>query len=258
MYYLQQFGDGIAPVYAATARVQTTIPLCRELFGDELRTGISIMGCRNFVSYKDAGKLDAFVIYPLTSLLELFYGADPENARLAAEDMIDILAELDTDDDTFPNYEIAAIRDAVKLPSETKDEVPEGLAQFLKEELICSWKGFAVWNDGNGTVDCHYEAKIVLSPTETVPDESEFSMLLMKNPLMKKEKISEHFEKRLRDYLDEEFEEYCTEEDYYQPVVEDFELEYHVKAWCRETGFELKSWEGGGDDDGYEPKNCRS
>ena len=75
-------------------------------------------------------------------------------------------------------------------------------------------------------------------------------MLIMKDPLMKKEKITEYFEKQLRKTLDDEFEEYCTEEDYYQPVVEDFEIEYHVKDWCRENGFTFRSCEGGGDDDG--------
>ena len=31
----------------------------------------------------------------------------------------------------------------------------EGLNQFLSEEFSFTWKGFAVWDAGNGTVDCH-------------------------------------------------------------------------------------------------------
>lgn len=64
------------------------------------------------------------------------------------------------------------------------------------------------------------------------------------------------FTKRLQEYLDYEFEEYCTEDDYYQPVVEDFgsNLEYDLKQWSKKNGFEYVSCEGDGDDGGYEPK----
>lgn len=45
--------------------------------------------------------------------------------------------------------------------------------------------------------------------------------LLKKNPFMTKESIREFYEKKLKEYLDSEFEEYCTCDDYYEPVVED-------------------------------------
>ena len=40
----------------------------------------------------------------------------------------------------------------------------------------------------------------------------------------------------------------------YQPVVEDFELEYDVKVWAKKNGFNVISCNGDGRDDGYEPK----
>ena len=54
--------------------------------------------------------------------------------------------------------------------------------------------------------------------------------------------------------MDSEFEEYCTCDDYYEPVVEDFELTYDVEHWCKENGFEVVSCEGDGSNGGYEPK----
>ena len=39
---------------------------------------------------------------------------------------------------------------------------------------------------------------------------------------MTKESIREFYEKKLKEYLDSEFEEYCTCDDYYEPVVEDY------------------------------------
>lgn len=131
-----------------------------------------------------------------------------------------------------------------------------GLKQFLSEQFICTWKGFAVWDEGNGTVDCRYEARIILVPTKDISIDSELSQHLKKNSFMKKEAIHDLFEKRLKEYLDYQFEEYCTEDDYYQPVVEDYgiNLEYDLKKWCEENRFEFVSVEGDGGDDGYEPK----
>ena len=132
----------------------------------------------------------------------------------------------------------------------------EGLKEFLAEEFRCTWKGYAVWDAGNGTVDCHYEAEIVLEPTETISADKELAQKLKKNPFMTKIEIHDIFEKRLKKYLDDEFEEYCTCDDYYQPVVEDFDgnLEYDLPEWCKKNGFEFVSCDGDGDDDGYEPK----
>lgn len=110
-----------------------------------------------------------------------------------------------------------------KAAWEEKDK--EGLRQFLGDKFTFTWKGFSVWDAGNGTVDCHYKAEIVLMPTESI-----------------------------REYLDNKFEEYCTEDDYYQPVVEDFDIDYRVSEWSKENGFEVVSCDGNGENSGYEPK----
>ena len=61
----------------------------------------------------------------------------------------------------------------------------------------------------------------------------------------------------LQSWLDNDFEEYCTEDDYYPPVVEDYELDYYVKEWCEKHGFNLISCKGSGRDKGFEPKSRR-
>ena len=118
MYYLQQFYDDAVPDYQPTAHIQTTLHLCRELFDDELKAGIALLGCCDFLSYKDVQKLCAFVVFPLIQLLRVFFRSDRENARLAASDMIRTLSMLDTDDDVFPAYEIQAVQDAVGVSKE--------------------------------------------------------------------------------------------------------------------------------------------
>ena len=130
----------------------------------------------------------------------------------------------------------------------------EGLQAFLEEEFMYTWKGFAVWDEGNGTVNCSYEANIVLKPAEEAAKDKELTRQLKKNPFMGKDEIHKIFEEKLREYLDYEFEEYCTEDDYYQPIVEDFEIEYRVTEWSKKNGFEVIACDGDGGDGGYEPK----
>lgn len=107
-------------------------------------------------------------------------------------------------------------------------------------------------------MDCHYQAQIVLAPTEKAADDKIVLKMLEKNPFMTKEAISRYFEKSLKHYLDDEFEEYCIEDDYYQPVCEEFDIDDHLSDWCEKYGFELIDWDGDGGDDGYEPKFRRS
>lgn len=50
--------------------------------------------------------------------------------------------------------------------AEWKTKKHEGLTQFLAQEHTFTWEGFSVWDAGNGTVDCYYNAEIVVNPTE--------------------------------------------------------------------------------------------
>lgn len=134
----------------------------------------------------------------------------------------------------------------------------QGLEQFKKEEFSLSWKGFAVWRYSSGSVSCHYEADITLKPTPSIVVDPELAEQLRKNPFMTKESIAEHYAGLIKQYLDYEFEYYCTCDDYYQPVVEDFLVDRDaVKTWCKENGFELVECEGDGYDGGYEPDIMR-
>ena len=156
--------------------------------------------------------------------------------------MADLLASI-----FFPLYS-----DENKQEWKAKDKA--GLTEFLSEELSCSWCGFAVWDAGNGTVDCHYNAEILISPSNEVTKDKSFARILKENPFMTRKAIGDYFENELCEYLDQEFTEYCTCEDYYEPVVEDFEADYYVGEWCKKHGFEFISCEGNGHDDGFDPK----
>lgn len=141
--------------------------------------------------------------------------------------------------------------------NEWKNKDLAGLKNFCREKMTVKWEGFATWSVSGGRVDCYFNADIVLAPTKNLVVNVDLEKKLKKNRFMKAEAISCYYEKELRKYLDSEFEEYCTCEDYYQPVVEDFEIEYYVKEWCKKNGFKLISCDGEGDDSGFEPDSFR-
>ena len=137
---------------------------------------------------------------------------------------------------------------------EWKVKDSKGLTEFLAQEHTFRWEGCSVWDAGNGTVDCYYDADIVLKPTKESGETDGLKSMLKKNPFVTVEAIYKYYDKELCRHLDYEFEEYCTCDDYYQPVVEDFELEYDVTAWAKKNGFNVISCNGNGRDGGYEPK----
>ena len=53
--------------------------------------------------------------------------------------------------------------------------------------------------------------------------------------------------------LDGEFEEFCEDDDYYEPVVEDYDFEYDMKQICPRYGLEAFDITYEGSDEGFEP-----
>ena len=85
-----------------------------ELFEDNLRAGLSILGTDEFMSYKDVGKFNGLVLNPLLDLIEVYAAREPAEAKEAAARMISVLEQISTDDDTFPKHEIENIRKSVE------------------------------------------------------------------------------------------------------------------------------------------------
>ena len=94
--------------------VNYVLNLAPELFEENLRAGLSILGTAAFMSYKDVSKFNGLVLNPLLDLLEEYNGREPDEAKDAAERMIKILEGIPTDDDMFPKYEIENLKNSVK------------------------------------------------------------------------------------------------------------------------------------------------
>ncbi len=139
---------------------------------------------------------------------------------------------------------------------EEKARLTKGLdgGRVSLQEWNYTWQGQAVWYDGDGTVDCDYRAEMTFRSGSAGTKGPEVRKLEMENPGFREEDAVEALQKSLRTKLDDEFEDYCSDDDYYQPVVEDFEAEYYAREWAEERDLELIRFEGSGSDGGYKPK----
>ncbi len=115
MYFSQQYADGEMPEYEDAVRVTEEFCLSEQMIVDELSAGIMICGCGEFMSYRDVFRFDGLVLNPVIELLCCLNRAVPERARMAADKIIEILRGIETDDDSFPEPEIAAVREAADL-----------------------------------------------------------------------------------------------------------------------------------------------
>lgn len=165
--------------------------------------------------------------------------------------------------------QINKAREKVSRARKQYDKAVEELSALLDEQkrldasknISCdawtfTWDGDATWDCGDGTVDCAYHAEVEFEGASDVAG-PEVKKLQIEKPDFDTSDLYLALEASLRNMLDSEFEEYCTDDDYYQPVVEDFEAEEYIKDWAKERGLEIIDFEGKGTDYGYEPKMRR-
>ena len=142
---------------------------------------------------------------------------------------------------------------------EQRDDLHRGLdgGRISLEQWDYTWQGNAIWDGGSVTVDCNYQAKMTFRPGDAVLHGKEIQRLEMEEPGFTDKDVIRALQNSLCAELDGEFEDYCTEDDFYEPVAEDFEAEYYARKWAEERGLELVNFEGEGSDGGYEPKHRR-
>ena len=130
-----------------------------------------------------------------------------------------------------------------------------GLKKFCRKEWEFAWDGESEWKAGGGAVDCFCSAKATVKVVNPLQVADDLKALLAKNPLLSDKDIFEHYQDELSVLLDSDFDDYCTGDDYYEPVVEDYSgnYEYVVKEFCQKHGMELMSFECNGDSTDYEP-----
>ena len=122
-----------------------------------------------------------------------------------------------------------------------EDNKNSGLKAFLEQKLSVVWDGSSTWECDTGFVYCYYNAKIKVAPLKDKLNTSLIDEKLKVNPFFSDEKIAKVYEENLINYLDHDFNYYCTADDYYQPFIEDYDLNDSVKNGVKSTV--LKSYQ---------------
>ena len=104
-------------------------------------------------------------------------------------------------------------------------------------------------------MDCFCSATATIKIVDPQKVGNELKKKLEKNPFMTSDEIFGHYQSILYDLLDSEFEEYCTADDYYPPVVEDFDVNYNhiIEGFCSKYGMELIASEYSGNSSDFDP-----
>lgn len=137
--------------------------------------------------------------------------------------------------------------------TEWKENINKGLKQFIGSQFEVKWEGHSSWSTHTVYMPCEYVATICLKAKNELMNNEKIKLMLKANPFTEKKTFIKYYKDKLTDYLDSEFDDYCVDDDYYPPCVEDFFAYEIVETWCKDNGFELVSFDGNGWDEGYEP-----
>ncbi len=128
-----------------------------------------------------------------------------------------------------------------KSLSKMKKEEFKGLEEFLKGEWEIKSSGEATWQYRRSTrTDYSYTYKMTIKVVDRALVEKDLKDKLRENPFLKAEDIRSYYENEIDGIICSEFEDYCTCDDYYPPVVEDFpdNIHYEMDKFLPEHGLE--------------------
>ena len=128
------------------------------------------------------------------------------------------------------------------------DEAEEnGFDAFCQEEWTVEWAGSCDWQ----RYPCNAEATLVFTVGDREKLHSHLSKELRSNPFLSEDDIYGILSEEIQTDLDNDMEEYCNADDYYEPYLEEFvgegtfDSEKKWKSW----GLEIVEFTGSGDVD---------
>lgn len=129
-----------------------------------------------------------------------------------------------------------------RILSSMKKEEYKGLREFLSKEWDIKSSGSATWRyKGGSSTDYSYTFTMTVRVIDKDIVKKEMEKKLSRNPFLKAEDIRLYYEKMIDEFIFSNFDEYCTSDDYYPPVVEDFfsEIDDDLDEVLSDHGLEM-------------------
>ncbi len=129
-----------------------------------------------------------------------------------------------------------------------------GFNEFCNKKHNMTWDGFARWNNDGIYVDCSFKATFGFMVVDKEKVRKENKKELKENPYLSSKYFYDKYKGELDIELDNDFEYYCTCDDYYPPVAEDYidNCQSLLEKYFDKHGFELLSFDGDGETSDYE------
>lgn len=135
------------------------------------------------------------------------------------------------------------------------DSEEAGFGEFCKGEWTVDWAGNCDWNTKHGgSYPCSAEASLTFAVHDIAKLRGHLSEELQSNPFLSAEDIYGILARQIGADLDNDMDEYCNADDYYEPYFEEFvgggtyESEAKWKSW----GLRIIAFAGSGNID-FEP-----
>ncbi len=132
---------------------------------------------------------------------------------------------------------------------EYEDKKEKGLKEFCDKKHKITWNGFTRWYDGSVHVDCFFKADFSFVVKDKKKIKKDNLDLIKKNPYLSADFFYRKYKEDIIKELDEDFEYYCTCDDYYPPACEDYmvNLESLLESYFKKHGFKMIDCDGEGE-----------
>ena len=135
----------------------------------------------------------------------------------------------------------------------TWDDARElGFKEFCKKEWTVDWDGDADWHTKHGgSYPCSAYAHLTFTVRDAEKLHDHLSSMLKSNPFLSADEIYDFLSSQIEGGLDNDMQEYCDADDYYEPYWDEFvgngtyDSEKEWKSW----GLEILEFTGSGDID---------
>lgn len=136
---------------------------------------------------------------------------------------------------------------------EYEDKKENGFNEFCKKTYKVSWNGFKRWYTQSVYVDCFFKAKFAFKVIDKEKVRKDNLGLIKKNPYLTDDFLYKKYKKEMIEKVEDDFDYYCSCDDYYPPVCEDYayNCESVLEDFCDEHGLKLIGFNGVGETSDY-------